>query len=100
MVIELKDPPAMSLLVLNVAALVGKIRSSSGMAEPVGATPVFQLAASLQLLSGPPPIHVKVAGAKRVSRCSRCKARRPRFGLRSGFTRGRNSERNQRAHEN
>src|SRR5712692_8708209 len=88
---------AMSSTVLRsaVAGVLSKTRFVAG--DEAGANPPTQLAALLQRLSPPPPFHVKVAGAKRVSRCSRVKRRR---GRRYVATWERNSVRSQRNQEN
>src|SRR5205823_13679142 len=60
-------PAGKSLTLVSRAAPCGKTRSSPGC----GATSPTQLAAVVQLLSGPPPSQVATAGARRVSRRSR-----------------------------
>src|SRR4051794_1158439 len=50
---------------------VSKVRSS-----PFLGTPLLQLPALLQRLLPPPPVQMVVAGARRVSRCSRFGRRR------------------------
>src|SRR6516162_1694140 len=68
-----------SLLGLSAEVPNGpKIRSSLLAARPVGAVLVelCQLAGLLQLALLPAPVQVKLAGAKRLSSCSRLKMRR------------------------
>src|SRR5262249_35842299 len=56
-----------------------KIRSSLLAARPVGAAPPCQLAGLLQLVLPPFPVQIKLAGARRLSSCSRLKMRRALF---------------------
>src|SRR5262249_15450576 len=48
----------------------GNTRSSRESADPLGAAPPPQLAPVVQFESGPCPLQVNVAGARRVSSCS------------------------------
>src|SRR5262245_53232164 len=72
----------MLLLLVFCAVREGNMRSS-----PVAGTAALsvwssQLADVFQLLLTPPPTHVRVAGARRVSRCSMSKRRIAREGAR------------------
>src|SRR5438552_18274974 len=82
-----------------VCVTVGKARSSKALARPLGAPVVPQLAALLHRLSEPPPPdQMCVAGARRVSSCS--KRRRCLRDVRIVRPVGCTKERSQRTQEN
>src|SRR5262245_524605 len=94
MVMELKVAPVRSFTAVRWLVRPSKTRSSRVAADPLGATPPTQLDPVLHLLPGPAPLQMNVAGASRVSSCSRLSRR----GLRSYvLPRGRTNNFNQRA---